>query len=329
MKLAVLDQSPIASGRSPQLALAQAAERAGYDRYWVAEHHGSESFAGCAPEILIGHIAANTHRIRVGSGGVMLMHYSPLKVAEQFKVLQSLHPDRIDLGIGRAPGGDGITSVALAYGSEVGPEYFPARLADLLAFLGDAPPFTESLARVRPAPAVSPPPEPWMLGSSIDGGRLAAHFGLPFAFAHFIGADALEPACEVYRKEFKPSAWLQEPRVSVGVFAIAAPDDSRAELLSRCRDVWRLKVERGVFEPFPSVEEAEAYEVSPAQQQIIESRRALQIAGTPDQVAQDLSRLAGTVGADELAVVSITHAFEERVWSHVRIAEALSRLSAS
>ena len=160
MKLTVLDQSPIASGGTPQQALAQsvqlaqAAEAAGYDRYWVAEHHGSASFAGCAPEILIAQIAAHTQTIRVGSGGVMLMHYSPLKVAEQFKVLASLHPERIDLGVGRAPGSDAITAAALAYGSKIGPEYFPARFADLLAFLRGEAPYSDGLADVNPAPAV-------------------------------------------------------------------------------------------------------------------------------------------------------------------------------
>ncbi len=329
MKIAVLDQSPIASGASAQqalaqsLALAQAAEAAGYDRYWVAEHHGSASFAGSAPEILIAHIAAHTRRIRVGSGGVMLMHYSPLKVAEQFKVLESLYPGRIDLGVGRAPGGDGITTAALAYGSKIGPEYFPARFADLLAFLADQPPFTESLADVVPAPRVEQPPEIWMLGSTKDGARLAAHFGVPFAYAHFINADALESACATYRREFRPSAWLSEPKVSVGAFAIASDDAERAQALALCRDLWRIKVERGVFEPFPSVEEARAYPFSDAQKKLIASRRDRQFLGTATQVASDLRALAARVDADELAVVSITHDFEERLRSHVRIIEAL------
>ncbi len=329
MKLAVLDQSPIASGCTPQQALEQstqlaiAAEQAGYDRYWVAEHHGSASFAGCAPEILIGHLAANTNRMRIGSGGVMLMHYSPLKVAEQFKLLQSLYPNRIDLGVGRAPGSDAITMAALAYGSKVGPEYFPARFADLLAFIAGDKPFSESLAGVNPAPAVDVPPEVWMLGSSKDGARLAAHFGVPFSYAHFINDGALEAACEVYRRDFRPSRWLNEPRVGVGVFAIAAENPERAQELALCRDLWRIKFERGSFEPFPSVEEAMRYPFTDEDRAAMENRRKRQILGTPDEVAVELTKLTTSVDADELAIVSITHDFQDRVRSHVSIAEAL------
>ena len=235
MKLGVLDQSPIASGRTAADALdetvrlAQATERLGYHRYWLAEHHGSKSFAGCSPEVLIGHVASQTNHIRVGSGGVMLMHYSPLKVAENFKLLQTLHPNRIDLGIGRAPGSDGVTAAALAYGSQIGVDYIPAKIADLKAFLADKPPYTDALASVNPAPQVDEVPELWMLGSTEEGAKIAAHFGLPFSYAHFINPFALESACEVYRRDFEPSEFCEEPMISLGVFVLCTDIQEEAE----------------------------------------------------------------------------------------------------
>ncbi|MEQ8483636.1 MAG: LLM class flavin-dependent oxidoreductase [Pseudomonadales bacterium] len=328
LPLSVLDQSPIPSGATAAQALAdstrlaQITEALGYRRYWVAEHHGSESFAGCAPEILIAHIAAATQRIRVGSGGVMLMHYSPYKVAETFKLLQTLHPGRIDLAIGRAPGSDGLTAAALAYGNQLGVEYFPAKVADLRAFLHGQPPMTEALTRVKATPRVERPPDLWMLGSSEEGGRIAAHFGLPFAYAHFINPDHVERACQVYRDNFRPTPEQPAPHVMLGVFVLCADTDAEAEDLAACRDLWRLRVERGEFGPFPSVAEATAHPYSDAERARIAERRKHQILGTRHPVAKQLRALAETVGADELSVVSITHEFERRVRCYELLAEA-------
>lgn len=326
--LSVLDQSPIPAGSSPQQALARSVELAqvtealGYHRYWVAEHHGSRSFAGSAPEILIGHIASATRRIRVGSAGVMLMHYSPLKVAETFKLLASLHPGRIDLGLGRAPGSDGITAAALAYGAQLSVEYFPTKMSDLLAWLADEPPFTEAFRKVIATPTVERGPELWMLGSSEDGARLAAHFGLPFSYAHFINPDHAERACAVYREHFRPGPHAAEPVISLGVFVLCADDDARAEALARGRDMWRLKVERGEFGPFPSPEQVAAFEPTAEERARVESRRKHQILGTRDAVKAQLEELAGRVGAEELAVVSIAHDFADRVRCYELLAEA-------
>jgi luciferase family oxidoreductase group 1 len=264
-----------------------------------------------------------TRRIRVGSGGVMLMHYSPLKVAECFRLLAVLHPGRIDLGIGRAPGSDGITAAALAYGSQIGAEYFPARLADLIAFVAGRAPFTEALAPVVASPPVDVPPELWMLGSSEDGARLAAHFGLPFSYAHFINPDHLERACRVYREEFRPSETLAEPVVNVGVFVLCADHPAEVAGLARCRDVWRLRVERGEFGPFPSVAEAAAYQMTEAERARVAEWRKHQILGSPDQVAAELRALAARVGAAELSVVSITHDFGARLLCYESLAEAM------
>ena len=324
--LTVLDQSPIPSGSdAPQalrdsVALARRTEALGYHRYWVAEHHGSASFAGCSPEILIGHIADATSRIRVGSAGVMLMHYSPLKVAENFKLLEALHPGRIDLGIGRAPGSDRVTAAALAYGSSVGIEYFPAKTADLKAFLTGDKPLTDGLEKVAATPLLEAPPELWMLGSSEDGARLAAHFGLPFAYAHFINPDQMARACDVYRRKFRPSERVPEPVISLAVFALCADTQEEAERLGRCRDLWGVRVHRGEFAPFPSISEAEAYEFSPEEAEYMANRQGKQILGTQDQVAQQLADLAERAGAEELAVVSITHDFQARVRSYELLA---------
>ncbi len=319
MKLSVLDQSPVRSGGTAAdalretLELARITESLGYHRYWVAEHHGSASFAGSSPEVLISAIAAHTSRIRVGSGGVMLMHYSPLKVAENFRLLETLYPGRIDLGIGRAPGSDGITAVALAYGSKIGIEYFPAKLADLAAWVRGAPPYTEALGAVRVTPAPDTVPELWMLASSEDGARIAAHFGLPLSFAHFISPHAARESCRIYRATFKPSEIAATPRISLGVFVLCADTDARAELLARSRDLWRLRVERGEFGPFPSPEEVAAHTWTAQEQQVIASRREHQILGTRDVVAGQLERLAADCWAEELVVVSITHDFSDRV----------------
>jgi luciferase family oxidoreductase group 1 len=327
MKLSVLDQSPIRSGGSAEQALretielAQITERLGYHRYWVAEHHGSDSFAGSVPELLIGQIVASTSRIRVGSGGVMLMHYSPLKVAEQFRFLETLYPGRIDLGIGRAPGSDGITAAALAYGSQIGIEYFPAKLADLRAFINGEKPHTEALARVRATPVPQTSPVLWMLGSSEDGARIAAQFGLPFSFAHFINPAIAEPVIRIYRDNFQPSASCAEPQVSIGVFVLCCDTDAEAAQLALCRDVWRARVERGEFGPFPSIVEAEAYQMSEAEQARIAERGEHQIVGRPEGVRAQLDDLARRCGADELVVVSITHEFSQRVRCYELLSE--------
>jgi luciferase family oxidoreductase group 1 len=236
-----------------------------------------------------------------------------LKVAEQFRFLETLYPGRIDLGIGRAPGSDGITAAALAYGSQVGIEYFPAKMADLRAFVRGEKPYTDALASVRATPAPQTDPELWMLGSTEDGARIAAQFGLPFSFAHFISPDLAERAIGVYRDNFQPSAAGSEPEASIGVFVLCCDTDEEAQQLALCRDVWRLRVERGEFGPFPSIAEAGAYEMNDAERSRIAERQEHQILGRPEGVREQLDELARRCGAEELVVVSITHEFSQRV----------------
>ena len=265
-RLSVLDQSTIVSGRSPDtsiresIALAQYCEALGYDRYWCAEHHNSDSQAGTAPEILIAAIAATTKRIRVGSAGVMLPHYSALKVAEQFRVLDAIAPGRIDLGLGRAPGSDGRTAYALNPRAETAADQFPADVRDLLAWLAgeklvEGHPFRD----IRAQPAGPTMPEVWILGSSDYGAQVAAYFGLPFCFAHFIGdGRGAEQALAVYREGYRPRAATPTPHAAVCVWAMAAETQEEAAYLFRSREMWRLNRDRGLFTALMSPEEAAA-----------------------------------------------------------------------
>ena len=327
-RVSILDQSPIRADTTAAIALAesvqlaQRADELGFHRYWLAEHHGSQAFAGSSPEILISRIASVTKRIRVGSGGVMLMHYSPYKVAENFKVLESLFPGRIDVGIGRAPGSDGITAAALAYGSNVGPDYFPAKLADLKAFISDGVPLTEGLRSVRATPATPNVPELWVLGSSDQSGMLAAHFGVPFSFAHFINAPECAAAIETYRARYRPSPQFPQPRVNIGVFALCAETPEAAQQMGACRDLWRLRFEKGEFGPYPSADEAINYPYSAAELLKIEERRSKQILGDPASVHARLQALADEFSVEELMVLSITPTFEQRVRNYELIAAA-------
>src|SRR5581483_4778214 len=264
LRLSVLDQSPVRSGAKPvdaireTLTLAQACDRLGYTRYWLAEHHSTPALAGSAPEVLIGQVAARTSRMRVGSGGVMLQHYSPLKVAESFRVLETLFPGRIDLGLGRAPGSDQLTARALAGPAGGSPEFFPQQVGDLLAWLGGEPPPEHPFAKVRAMPTGDTVPEVWLLGSSDQSAALAAHFGTAFSFAHFINADGGARITRAYAREFKPSPLLAAPLASVAVFVVCAEREEDAERLSRSRDLFIARLYTGRGGRYPTVAEAEA-----------------------------------------------------------------------
>jgi luciferase family oxidoreductase group 1 len=327
VRLGVLDQSPLRSGASPEealaesVALARAAEGLGYDRYWLAEHHGSSGLVGAAPEILIARIAAATETIRVGSGGVMLMHYSPYKVAEQFRVLETLFPGRIDLGIGRAPGADPRTTAALSYGNQIGMEYFAAKVADLAAWVTGGTPHTRALAEVRVSPMGEHHPELWLLGSTDQSAQLAAHLGIRFAFAHFIAPEHATSVLRLYRERFRPSPQLAEPEASLAVFALCAEDAEEAEDLARCRDLWRRRLASGGEPgPWPTVEEARAALGDELAAQGEGTRHA--IAGTPAVVRDRIGTLAEETGVEHCTVVTITPTFAQRLRSYELLAQA-------
>jgi len=315
LRLSVLDQSTVVTGRSPDtsiresLALAKHCEALGYHRYWCAEHHNSESQAGTAPEILISAIAATTSRIRVGTAGVMLPHYSSLKVAEQFRVLEAIAPGRIDLGLGRAPGSDGRTAFALNPAADTAADHFPAQVRDLLAWLAgekllEGHPFRD----IRAQPAGPSVPEVWILGSSDYGAQVAAYFGLPFCFAHFItDGRGVEQAMAIYREGYRPTERHPAPHAAICVWAMAAETPEEAARLFRSREMWRLGRDRGIYAALPSPEEAAAFYYTDTDRLRVEKLRARALYGTPDVVAQKLHELAAAHGVDEIAILTTLH----------------------
>ncbi|GAB1258894.1 LLM class flavin-dependent oxidoreductase [Aurantivibrio plasticivorans] len=329
-KMSVLDQSPVRTGgEAPQaleetITLAKLCDEWGYHRFWVSEHHASNALAGCSPEVLLARLGAETKRIRLGSGGVMLPHYSPYKVAENFKLLEALYPGRIDLGVGRAPGTDPFTAAALRYGAARGPEHFPSMVSDLSALLRDESPTTRGMEQARAFPKVEHVPELWMLSSSEDSAYLAAEQGLPYSFAYFINPNISPDIFDIYRKRFKSSATLSSPYTSLGIFVICADTEEEALRLSRSRDLWFVRLLRGDPGPFPSVEEAEAYPYSQGELEMLAHNRSKRAVGTPEQVKAKLMALQEQFGIDEFVVVSITFDFEARLKSYELLADAFS-----
>jgi luciferase family oxidoreductase group 1 len=330
MQLAILDQSAVRSGHHPAesiretVALAQACEGYGYGRYWLAEHHASPAVAGSAPEVLLGALAVATRRIRIGSAGVMLPHYSALKVAECFRVLEALAPGRVDLGLGRAPGGDRRTAFALNPLANEAVDHFPAQVRDLLAWVRGEPLVVDHpFAGVVAEPTGPGAPEPWILGSSGYGAQVAAHFGLPYCFAHFItdGHGAAE-ALDLYRSLYKPSEQHPRPYAAVSVWAFVAASDAEAEREFLPRAVWRLGRDRGVYAPLPSPEEAAAYPFTPSERARVERMRAEAFLGTGERVLERLRGLAGELGVEEVAVLTTASTPDVRRESYRLLAQA-------
>ena len=326
MKISVVDQSPIFSNSNADEAiketrdLAKYCDSLGLNRFWLAEHHGSTSFAGCSPEILIPSLAAQTESIRVGSGGVMLMHYSPYKVAENFRLLESLFPNRIDLGLGRAPGSDAYQAGALAYGSKTtGPEFFTTKMNDLKSFLEGSVSSTESFESVNVTPGLGKLPEVWLLVSSRQGAEYAAHFGLPMSLAYFIEPSCIDLA-EVYRDNFQPSIFSDEPKISVGVFSICADTDKEAEELSLSAAAWRQNYQKGIFGAFPTLDEAK----SSINGDLVGTNDNRTFVGSPQTVRQKLQPLLDRVNPEELKIITICEPFSSRVRSYDLINQSFS-----
>jgi luciferase family oxidoreductase group 1 len=324
--LSVLDLSPIPSGRPASSALhdtrelAKAAESFGYQRYWLAEHHNIPSVASSAPMVMIAAVAAATSTIRVGAGGIMLPNHAPLAVAETFRVLEGLHPGRIDLGLGRAPGTDQLTAHALRRGRDGGDD-FPQQMAELLAYV-DGFPDDHPYQPVRAIPDDVPLPPLWILGSSLYGGRAAASFGTGFAFAgHFGSADPAE-AVGGYREAFEPTPRLAEPRVILGVAAIAAETEERAEQLAVANDLAMVRLLQNRPQPVPTPEEAAAHPWTHEERVLAARRRKFISVGTAEQVRDDLERRRREADADELVITTQVHDPAERRLSYELVAKA-------
>jgi luciferase family oxidoreductase group 1 len=329
LTLSAVDQSPVRAGGTATEALwetvelAAAAESFGYQRYWVAEHHNISNFAGTSPEILIGQIAARTSTIRVGSGGVMLSHYSALKVAETFRMLESLFPGRIDLGVGRAPGSDQITAAALAYpGRPHDVSHYPKQVLDLLGFLHDSIESDSLLSNVKAGPGESSAPEVWLLGSRYESAFMAAEFGLPFAYAHFFGIGVEDgPAiADAYKKNFKPSAHLSEPKVNVTVQVLCADTEEEALRLGASRNLARIESLQGRGRGIPPVEEALAHQYRSNELAYLLQHRRHCIEGNPEQVKAGLEEIAGRYETPDIGVVTVCYGFAERVRSYELVA---------
>lgn len=319
--LSVLDLVPVGVGTSPADALVhsteliQRAEELGYHRHWVAEHHNMPGIASTSPPVLIAHLAAHSTTIRVGSGGVMLPNHPPLIVAEQFGTLAALHPGRIDLGIGRAPGTDPRTAAAIRFGRlEEAVDDFPRALAELVAFIEDR--VVGVAAHPRPPGA----PEVWLLGSSDFSAQLAGLLGRPFSFAHHFSAANTMPALAAYRRAFRPSEHLGQPHVMVAVSVICAEDDERADWLAGPSRLSFVRRRTGRPQPLPTPEEAARHELSPSEREPLRSWGAGSIVGGPGTVRNRLARLLADTRADEVMVTTLVHGHADRLRSYELLA---------
>ncbi|MCW2723621.1 MAG: Luciferase-like monooxygenase [Frankiales bacterium] len=333
--LSVLDLAPVATGSTARQALAdvvdlaQHVERLGYSRLWVAEHHGMPGIASSSPPVLIGRIADATSTIRVGSGGVMLPNHAPLVVAEQFGMLEALHPGRIDLGLGRAPGTDQVTAHALRRSADaLSAEDFPQQLAALRAFFDDGFPADHPYAAIRAVPAEGYAPDVWLLGSSGYSAQLAGLLGLPFAFAHHFSGENTLPALELYRSRFQPSAILQEPYAMVCASVLAADTDEQAQWLAAPGGLSWLRLRSGSPGTFPSPEEAAAQNYTPMEAEIVRNRIEAQVIGGPETVRRGLEDLLARTDADELMITTTTFEHADRLRSFELLA-GLTRAAAA
>ena len=327
--LSVLDVSPVSSGSNGAqalrntLELARLADRLGYERYWLAEHHNLATIASSAPEVMIGHVANVTERVRVGAGGIMLPNHAPLKVAETFRVLEALHPGRIDLGIGRAPGTDPVTAMALRRSEDgLGADDFPERFGELLAFSGDGFPKDHPFRSVVAMPSDIELPPIWLLGSSGYSATAAGKMGLGYAFAsHFSPADPA-PAMRTYRENFEPSEDFVHPSAILAVAVICGETGEHAQRLASSMELAWVRMRSGKPGPLPSPEEAMGYPYTPAERRLADAYRSMQVIGDSSTVRTRIEGLAERTMADEVMVTTNVYDHAERLGSYERLAAA-------
>ena len=325
--LSVLDLAPVSQGSTPaqalanSLELARTVERLGFHRYWVAEHHNMPGIASSSPAVLLAAIGAVTSTMRLGSGGVMLPNHAPLVVAEQFGMLEALHPGRIDLGIGRAPGTDQLTASALRRTADLSVDDFPERFVELVGYFSGSLPDDHPFRSIRATPGLGYQPDIWLLGSSDYGARVAGMLGLPFSFAHHFSAANTLPALDVYRAAFQPSMTLSEPYAMLGVAVVCADTDDEAEWLAGPSALAFVRLRQGRPGLYPTPEEAADYQFTPFEREIVRSRRSSQIVGSPASVRQGLVELLARSGANELMVTTMVHDHRHRIRSYELLAE--------
>lgn len=328
MKLSILDQSPVPIGSNSREALqftvtlAQEAEKLGYTRFWVSEHHDTRALAGSTPEILVAHIASKTKTIRVGTGGIMLPHYSAYKVSEVARMLEALYPNRIDLGLGRAPGGMPRATMALQEGRRERVNY-EQQIDDLIAYITDTVPKEHRFPGLKATPLIDTVPEVWLLGSTYGSAAIAAQKGTAFSFAHFINGDGGEDSMRLYKERFQPSILCDKPQTSVAVFVFCAETDEEADLIASSLDLSLLFAATGQRSPgLPSIEQAQAYEYNSYERKFIQENRKRMIVGSPQTVKKQIEALAAAYDTDEVIVVTNAHRYEHRRQSFRLLAEA-------
>ncbi|MBD8016489.1 LLM class flavin-dependent oxidoreductase [Planococcus wigleyi] len=331
LSYSILDQSPISEGSSPQEALkqtavlAQKAEQWGYTRFWVSEHHDATTLAGSSPEVLIAHLGAVTNTIRLGSGGVMLPHYAPFKIAENFKLLEALYPDRIDAGVGRAPGGMPRASYALNEGKKRDTSQFPKQIDELRMYLTDSIPEEHPYYGMKATPVTKHSPPIWILGSSENSAQLAAAKGLPYMFAHFINGEGGEEFAKEYRKQFK-SHKESKPRVGFAIFVVCQETSEQAEWVASSMDLSLCMGAQGIpSKGTPPPEKASAYPYSKFEKLLVAENRRRMVVGTPEQVVDKLEIMASEYRADEVMLVSSAYDFNDKLKTFRLIAEEMQK----
>ncbi|PLS14607.1 LLM class flavin-dependent oxidoreductase [Bacillus sp. M6-12] len=328
MKLSILDQSPISAGNTAgqalqeSMKLAQIGEQLGYERYWIAEHHDLPGLACPAPEVMLGYIGANTDKIRIGSGAVLLPHYKPYKVAESFNLLATLFPGRIDIGIGRAPGGSAEASLALSENYLEKVRKMPESVKELLQFLHNDFPDSHMFSKVAASPMPAVPPEPWILGTSEKSSLLAAENGAAYAFGHFMSEKAGPEIMKNYKLSFQGKGRLARPKSIVAASVICAETTERAEEIALSGQLWQLQLAKGEGnQGVPSIQAAKEYSYSIEEKNTMESMKQKMVIGNPHEVKQKLVELQKQYQADEIMVITITHRFEDRANSYRLIAD--------
>ncbi|MFF2910732.1 LLM class flavin-dependent oxidoreductase [Paenibacillus sp. NPDC057934] len=331
IQLSILDQSPVAEQQTQAEALqntiklAQEADKLGYTRFWVSEHHNTPSLTGSSPEVLVSHLAAKTERIRIGSGGIMLPHYSAYKVAENFNVLEALAPGRIDMGIGRAPGGAPLSTLALQDGQARNNKHFPVQVDELLAYTHGELPEGHRFQGLHATPRLTNHPHIWMLGSSSYTAELAAEKGLPFSFAHFINAYDGRAAVKYYMDHFKPSLYYPKPKVVVSIQAVTAATDEQAEELAQSTDWAVILIESGVtLQGIPSLATASQLPKEPGLLERIRENRNRVLVGSPATIKAQLEELQATYSVDEFMLVSLTPDYEQKIEGYRLLADAFN-----
>ncbi|SDH18042.1 luciferase family oxidoreductase, group 1 [Alteribacillus persepolensis] len=328
MRLSILDQSPISKGSDARQALKQTkqlvqlAEELGYTRFWVAEHHSTSGLASTSPEVLISHLATSTEQIRIGSGGVLLPQYSPYKVAENFKLLEALFPNRIDLGVGRSPGGGETIRLALTDGNKKNLMEFPRQLADLQGFLDEDLPKDHPYRTIKTSPAIDTLPETWVLGLSRRAAKHAAANSTGFTYGHFINPEYGQEAAEKYLSSFQASERMPEPKINACIFVVCADTQQEAEDLALSQDLWLLAVEKGRSTQIVSVEEAKQTPLSKDDEKRIEENRKRTVIGTPDYVKETLQQFSKRYQTDEIMVITNIYDAEKKRRSYKLLADA-------